>query len=74
MKTKRHNMSFVTIAIMSLSCARVLDKYVFHLGSPMKDVIRSIPWFTGNETDRSRRLESVSGDTRKMLHRKLKKF
>ena len=40
-------------------------------------------WFTtavsaadsaGTETDRSRRLGSVSGDTRKTLHRKLKKF
>jgi len=40
-------------------------------------------WFTvavsaadsaGTETDRSRRLGSVSGDTCKTLHRKLKKF
>ena len=28
----------------------------------------------GTETDRSRRLRSVSGDTRKTLYRKLKKF
>ena len=28
----------------------------------------------GSETDRSRRLGSVSGDTHKTLHRKLKKF
>jgi len=42
-----------------------------------------VPWFmvvvsaadsAGTETDRCRRLGSVSGDTRKMLHRKLKKF
>jgi len=41
------------------------------------------PWFTvavsaadsaGTETDRSRRLGSVSDDTRKTLHRKLKKI
>jgi len=41
------------------------------------------PWFTvavsaadsaGTETNRSRRLESVSGDTRKTPHRKHKKF
>ena len=29
---------------------------------------------TGSETDRFRRLRSVSDDTRKTLHRKLKKF
>jgi len=46
-------------------------------------ILQLYPWFTvavlaadsaGSETDRSRRLGSVSGDTRKTLHRKLKNF
>jgi len=51
--------------------------------SPLASYRACKAWFTvavsaadsaGTETDRSRRLGSVSGDTRKTLHRKFKKF
>ena len=51
---------------------RVSDMCVGHDSDTWFTVAVSAADSTGTETDQSQRLGSVSGDTRKMLHRKLK--